>query len=341
MDSSSVAFPGPLLLLPALAKPTTELLPCPTLAACSLLSNQTQALLVQGDVQSVQPDELAKSAARRIRSALSACKRLAKDLEALARPSQSPTVKLPSQCAETCCAICSNAYDCIQSIPLCLACGHTLCSACVLTISRRGLVCPFDRTRVSSDFLPINLLIAETALSELEAAQCPDHNCQLIAFCASEGRGLCGLCTHEGHSHCLLDSPEAERMMGQKLAQLVLSLTAACTLAKQLVDLTLAVEALLFKLAIKFNGFSLIHKASKTQRRQARRFSEQLLRIRCSLAACENAVERYVKTHRSLCWNASRVPRWALLSLQVPTVPDKPKIDRALESVQRWLAHNG
>ena len=343
MDNSSVAFPGPLLLLPALTKPTTELVPCPTLAACSLLlSSQAQTLLVQGDVQRVQPDGLAECTARKLRSTLTACKKLAKDMEALARPSQGQSVKFPSQCAETCCAICSNAYDCIQSVPLCLACGHTMCSACVLTISRRGLVCPFDRIRVNTDFLPVNLAIAEAALSELEAVQCPDHNCQLIAFCVTEGRGLCGLCAHEeGHSHCLLDSQEAERLMGQKLAELVMALTAAGALAKQLVELTMAVEALLLKLTVKFNGFSLIHKASKPQRRQARRFSDQLLRIRSSLAVCENAVERYVKTHRSLCWNASRVPRWALLSLRVPTLPNKPKVDKALEAVQRWLAHNG
>ena len=338
------AHTGQPLHLPALTKPeVSEVVPCPSLATCSPpLSTQPQSLLCPAETQLLPTEGLAECATRRVRKALNACKRLHIELESMVHPSQELNVKLSPQSAEVCCAICSNAYDCVQSLPLCLPCGHTMCSACVLAISRRGLTCPFDRTRIDSQALPVNFLLAEAALSELEAAQCPEHNAQIVAFCSTEGRPLCGFCVHEeGHSHWLLDSEEGMTMAMQKLMILGEGFASAWTLARQLTELSLAIESLLLKLTVKFNGFSLIHKASKEQRRQARRFTRMLLRIRHSLEASESAVERYVQTHQSLYWHASRVPRWTLLSLKVETVPEKPMVGRALEAVQRWLEHNG
>lgn len=332
------------LLLPALSKPElSEPIPCPSLADCRPpLSIQPQLLLNLEDMQLLQPEGLAECATRKVRSAMTACKRLASELESMMQPSQGFNVKLAPQCSETCCAICSNVYDCVQSVPLCLPCGHTICSACVLAINRRGLTCPFDRIRIDTQALPVNFLLAEAALSELEAAQCPVHHAQLVAFCSTEGRALCGLCEHEeGHSHWLLDSEEGTAMAMQKLMQLGESLGAAWTLARQLTELSLAIESLLLKLTVKFNGFSLIHKASKDQRRQARRFTEMLLRMRSSLEGSQSIVERYVQTRQTVYWHASRVPRWTLLSLQRDEMPTRPKTSRALQAVQTWLEHNG
>jgi len=332
------------LLLPALAMPElSELVPCPSLAVCSQpLGIQPQPLLSQEGAQLLQTEGLTECATRKVRSAMIACRRLASELECMMQPSQGLNVKLAPQFSETCCAICSNVYDCVQSLPLCLPCGHTLCSSCVMAISRRGLTCPFDRTRIDTQALPVNFLLAEAALSELEAAQCPEHNAQLVVFCPTEGRALCGLCEHEeGHSHWLLDSEEGTAMTMQKLMQLGESLGAAWTLARQLTELSLAIESLLLKLTVKFNGFSLIHKASKDQRKQARRFTEMLLRMRGSLEGSQSVVERYVQTRQSVYWHASRVPRWTLLSLQRSQMPTRPKASKALEAVQRWLEHNG
>ena len=332
--------PGQALLFPAFPGSVSL---CSSLTDCrSPLDAQTGAQLYSEDGQPVRPEEMAEYATCRVRSALKACKRFYKGLSDMMQSSQKVPLKVTPQCPETTCPICSNSYDVVHYMPLCLPCGHTLCSACVQTISRRGLICPFDRQHVDSTGLPVNLVIAEAALSELESAQCPEHGSQIIAYCPSESRSLCGLCIHDSdHEHWLFDSQEAEHMAVRKLTQLGERLEAVGVLAQHLADLTSKVEELLLRVTVKFNGFSLIHKPSKEDRKQAHCFTGLFMRIRSSLESSEMMLERYVQANRSLYWNAGRVPRWTLLTSRLPKIPERPKVLRALEAVQKWLEHNG
>ena len=285
---------------------------------------------------------LADLASRRLRSGLKACRSLRKELSAVSRPSQRGPLLLPTQSADVACPICSNLYDCVLSLPLCLPCGHTLCSACVLMLTQRtSLCCPFDRSKFDTDSspLPTNLLLANFSTLLLDSAQCPTHHSPVVAYCLESCQLLCGFCEHQGcHTHVLLDSGEAVDAAQRQMWALSQQLTLAWGCLKQVTNWAMEVESLLLKLTVKFNGFSLLLRATKDDKRKSKQFAETLLKLRAELEECQKSLQIYVQTHWCIYWNSGRMLRWQLLSYRFPSLPAFPSMEKYLEATQKWLS---
>lgn len=275
---------------------------------------------------------------RRLRSGLKSCRSLR---QALSQAGVTTTLRMPSQLLDCTCPICSNVYDCVVSLPLCLSCGHTLCSACVLRLAQQGnLVCPFDRIRVEGEVMqiPVNLALAELAANVQDSTQCPLHHSQVIAYCVSTKSVLCGYCTHEAtHTHVVADSLEAAKAVQACLGDLTQIVSQAGAYSRQLSEWTLEVESLLLRLTVRFNGFSLLLRTSRDDKRLAKRLSDALLKVRTELEECQKAVQVYAHTLWCVYWNSLRVPRWQLLSYRFPSLPALPTLAKALEATAAWL----
>ena len=283
------------------------------------------------------PKGAALSILRRLRTGLKACKRLRQALGQLGVTSALQG-SLQSDCL---CPICSNIYDCVLSLPLCLPCGHSLCSACVLRLAQRcNLACPFDRTRVEGEVLmvPVNLALAALAASEQDAAQCPIHAAQVVGYCMTTNTPLCGFCRHDSeHRHVLADSEEADEVMKELLSDLAQRLSDSGALSRQLSSWTQEVESLLLRLTIRFNGFSLLIHLSSEEKRHSKRISDALLKVRAELEECQKAAQVYSQRVWSTYWNSLRVPRWQLCFYRFPGLPSLPPLHLPLETTAEWL----
>lgn len=139
------------------------------------------------------------------------------------------------------CSICSCLYAAVISEPICLPCGHSFCRACVFSLKNSVLTgnCPYDSKEFFyiEDLLPINYALLN-APNDQHSRLCPEHTLQMLGFCLTDSRLLCGRCIflHKNHDFIELDSNTANELAQAKLENLK-------NLEKQLKDLLISWEA--------------------------------------------------------------------------------------------------
>jgi len=111
------------------------------------------------------------------------------------------------------CPVCLQKYDPTNYQPLCLPCGHNLCSKCVLKM----VFCPICREYIHNRAdLGKNLLICNLIESQKKVTECKHHNKPLEFFCKEHNCILCVDCGFKGghFSHEIIHIQEIEKRLG-------------------------------------------------------------------------------------------------------------------------------
>jgi len=105
------------------------------------------------------------------------------------------------------CGYCKREYNLHQHLPrLLLACGHTICTACIVSLiqGRFEMFCPFDKTQYlilpdrGINTFPINPTLKQILEGRTEKEMCKQHDEEITFFCMNDRTKVCSVCIHEG-----------------------------------------------------------------------------------------------------------------------------------------------
>ena len=113
------------------------------------------------------------------------------------------------------CAICQELFDPDERVPRMLACGHTYCQRCLVSLFLRPpLVCPEDRHPITAS--TVESLAKNFALLRVierthevhphvdDTPKCPEHRKKLEYVCLDDRQKICANCAlfgrHKGHN---------------------------------------------------------------------------------------------------------------------------------------------